>query len=167
MKTLTQEQIDSIKSKARQQFVKSELRIARDEFHTIYQMLNDKTQLSDWTLADVRDIMLSFKAGCKAATKSTCSVIRKIYFQSLEDPTEYEDYEFCRPCFFNQFCSGNPENRNEDGWHWNMMLLRNHLKAAGSPSEVDKQYVRDRWNYIKDSTDLQDLHDLVEGWGSN
>ena len=167
MKTLTKTQISNIKAMARQHLNKAGLRVARDNFHTIKQVLDNNPDVDLWTLDMVRQLLQTFVTGCGDATHRTCSVLRRAYFKEIEgEEDEYEDYQFCVPCFFKNFCSGNLNNRVEDGWHWNMMLLRNHLMAATSKDDLDKDYILERLAKIQASDDLQDLHDYVENWGT-
>ena len=164
MKLLDEEQIDNIKQMASKHFDRPGLRAARDNFYIIKQKIEDKP-IDEWTLTDVRKLLQAFNIGCTNATTSTCSIVRRAYFKVIKGQGQYEDFQFCVPCFFKNFCAGSPLNQREDGWHWNMILLRNHLMSATSKDDLDKDYILERIAKIQASNDLQELHDFVELWG--
>jgi len=159
MKTLTTDEINQIKDSLSTKFDKSILRTARDHFHTMYEILDAKMDLDTWTEEDIQEVLGSFQQGCADATNKTCKVVVQ-EFLKFTKREKYENYEYCKCCFFNAFCAGNPNNKGEDQWHYNLCLIWQNIVKG--PFDLD--YIKDRWNKIENSSDLQDLHDLVEGW---
>ena len=160
MKKLKDNEIKKIKKSLKPKFKKSVLRTARDNFHTMYTALESKIHLDDWTEDDKIEILQAFRQGCDDATKKTCAVVFKEFHGSIEKYEGYEQNEYCKCCFFNEFCAGNPVNRGEDHWHYNFCLIWENLFKG--PFDLD--YIKDKFNKMENSSGLQDLHNLVEGW---
>ncbi len=157
---ITDDQINQIKTSLRNKFDKSVLQTARDNFYSMYEVLESKTDLDTWTEEDKQEVLSGFMQGCKDASDKTCIVVMREFLSFIDKYEGYEKYEYCKCCFFNKFCAGNPNNRDEDQWHYNLCLIWENIKKG--PFDLD--YIKDRWAKIKNSNDLEDLHNLVEDW---
>jgi hypothetical protein len=157
-KKLTKNEIDQIKFSLKPKLDRDSLRVIRDNFFALDEVMKSKMELDTWTEKDKKEVLEACSFGCKDSSNKICRLIHKEFRDFVGIDNEYDITEICECCLFNSVCSGSSIAKGDDQWHRNICLIWGNILK-----DFDLKYIKNRWKKINRKY-LQDLNDIVENF---
>ena len=134
------------------------LRIIRDNFVAMDDVLKAKLELDYWIDYDMAEILMTFGMGCHDSTRRICLVVLRKFREVTSECDPFDNNQFCKCCPFCQVCSGSGA-KGDSQWHHNICLIWKDIMK----DDLDLDAIRILYGRINPN-DLQDLSDIVEAF---